>query len=158
MRSARSIWIEDTASTTFPRALTRTAKAWRQLMNMRLSGLGLSQAKWTALLLLDKSEDGIMQRELACSMGIECASLVGLLDRMAADGWIERRRCESDRRAKLVYLTDKSRTTLEEIYRIAGDVSQQLLAEIPEARLTACEEVLEAVEKRALALIAAAES
>lgn len=140
----------------FPHALSRTAKAWRRLMNVRLSGLGLSQAKWIALLLLDKAEDGIMQRELACSMGIECASLAGLLDRMAADGWIERRPCASDRRAKLVFLTRKSRTTLDEIHRIAAEVSRQLLEDIPDAKLAACEEVLAAIEERALGLVGAA--
>lgn len=139
--------------TTFPHALSRTAKAWRRLMNVRLAGLGLSQAKWIALLLLDKSDEGIMQRELACSMGIECASLAGLLDRMAADGWIERRPCSTDRRAKLVFLTGKSRATLAEIHRIARDVSRQLLEGIPAARLAACEQVLNAIESRALALI-----
>ena len=139
--------------TTFPHALSRTAKAWRRLMNVRLAGLGLSQAKWIALLLLDKSDGGIMQRELACSMGIECASLAGLLDRMATDGWIERRPCATDRRAKLVFLTGKSRATLDEIHRIARDVSQQLLADIPAAQLAACEQVLAAIEARALALI-----
>ncbi len=138
---------------TFPHALSRTAKAWRRLMNVRLAGLGLSQAKWIALLLLDKSDDGIMQRELACSMGIECASLAGLLDRMAADGWIERRPCATDRRAKLVFLTGKSRATLDEIHRIARDVSRQLLEDIPAAKLAACEQVLGAIEARALTLI-----
>ncbi len=138
---------------TFPHALSRTAKAWRRLMNVRLAKLGLSQAKWMALLLLDKRDDGIMQRELACSMGIECASLAGLLDRMAADGWIERRPCSTDRRAKLVFLTAKSRGTLDEIHRIAHDVSRQLLEGVLPAKLAACEEVLGAIEARALLLI-----
>jgi MarR family transcriptional regulator for hemolysin len=106
-----------------------------------------------ALLLLDKRDDGIMQRELACSMGIECASLAGLLDRMAADGWIERRPCSTDRRAKLVFLTAKSRGTLDEIHRIAHDVSRQLLEGVLPAKLAACEEVLGAIEARALLLI-----
>ncbi len=139
----------------FPHALSRTAKAWRRLMNVRLAKLGLSQAKWIALLLLDKGDDGIMQRELACSMGIECASLAGLLDRMAADGWIERRPCSTDRRAKLVFLTDKSRAALDEIHRIAREVSRQLLEDVPSAKLAACEEVLRAIESRALLLIGA---
>ena len=141
--------------TSFPHALSRTAKAWRRMMNVRLAGLGLSQAKWIALLLLDKSDAGIMQRELACSMGIECASLAGLLDRMAADGWIERRPCSTDRRAKLVFLTGKSRATLDEIHRIAHEVSRQLLEDVPPAKLAVCEEVLTAIEARALLLTGA---
>jgi len=133
----------------FPRTLYLTAKSWRRLMNERLRGLGLSQAKWTALLLLGKHPDGIVQRELACHMGIECASLVGLLDRMAADGWIERRPCAADRRANLVFLSAKSAATLDEIRRVAAEVARDLLGDIPAAELQACQNVLEAITGRA---------
>jgi len=141
----------------FPHTLARTAKAWRRLMNERLGGLGLSQAKWTALLLLEKSSDGIKQCELAGHMGIEGASLVGLLDRMAQDEWIERRPCAADCRAKLVFLSEKSRGTLEEIHRIGREVSRQLLGRIPPSDLAACERVLEAIGERAAGLARDAE-
>lgn len=136
----------------FPRTLSRTAKSWHRLMNERLAGLGLSQAKWTALLLLDKSKDGLMQRELACHMGIEGASLVGLLDRMATDGWIERRPCAADRRANLVFLSAKSKGTLDKIHRIAEQANHELLDDIPAANLKACRAVLEAIGARAQSL------
>ena len=139
----------------FPHALSRTAKAWRRLMNVRLADLGLSQAKWMALLTLDKAPEGVMQRELACNIGIECASLAGLLDRMAVDGWVERRPCATDRRAKLVFLTGKSREALEEIRRIARDVSRQLLQDIPADKLAVCEQVLCTIEDQAQHLISA---
>lgn len=136
----------------FPRTLAGTAKAWRRLMNDRLAVLGLSQAKWIALLHLEKSPQGVVQRELAEHMGIEGASLVGLLDRMAADGWIERRPCDADRRAKLVHLTAKSHRTLKEIHRIAAEVARQLLGEIPPAELATCERLLAAIGARAQSL------
>lgn len=139
---------------TLPRTLSATAKIWRRLMNERLGGLGLSQSKWTALLMLEKFSEGIVQRELACHMGIEGPSLVGLLDRMAADGWIERRPCAADRRAKLVFLTAKSRRTLKEIHRIAGEVNRELLAGLSAAELAACDRVLAAIGLRAQALAA----
>ena len=143
---------EDQVSS-FPHALSRTAKAWRRLMNVRLAELGLSQAKWMALLTLDKAPEGVMQRELACNIGIECASLAGLLDRMAADGWVERRPCARDRRAKLVFLTGKSRAALDDIHRIARDVSRQLLQDIPADKLAVCEQVLRGIEGQAHDLI-----
>ncbi len=138
----------------FPRTLSVTAKSWRRLMNERLSGLGLSQAKWTALLLLGKHPEGIVQRELACHIGIECASLVGLLDRMAADGWIERRPCTADRRANLVFLSAKSAATLDEIRRVAAEVTAELLGDIPADELRACQKVLDMITARAQDLAA----
>lgn len=140
----------------FPRTLYRTAKSWRRLMNERLRGLGLSQAKWTALLLLGKHPEGIVQRELACHMDIECASLVGLLDRMAADGWIERRPCAADRRANLVFLSAKSAATLDEIRRVAAEVARDLLDGIAAAELEACQNVLDIILDRAQSLANAA--
>jgi len=148
---------EEALVASFPHTLARTAKAWRRLMNERLAGLGLSQAKWTALLVLEKSSDGIKQCDLAGHMGIEGASLVGLLDRMAQDGWIERRPCAADRRAKLVFLSGKSRGTLEEIHRIGREVSRQLLGSIPASELAACERVLAAIGERAAGLARDAE-
>lgn len=136
----------------FPRTLYRTAKSWRRLMNARLSGLGLSQAKWTALLLIGKHPEGLVQRELACHMDIECASLVGLLDRMAADGWIERRPCATDRRANLVFLSAKSAATLDEIRRVAAEVARDLLGDIPAADLKSCQSVLDLILDRAQTL------
>lgn len=44
----------------------------------------------------------LSQAELATRMLIEPASLVGVLDRMQRDGWIERQPCPDDKRKKLV--------------------------------------------------------
>ena len=71
--------------------LGETGRAWRYRLDQRLKPLGLSQAKWITLLKLAGAEDGMTQKELAERLGIESPTLARLLDRMAADGWIERR-------------------------------------------------------------------
>ena len=141
---------------TFPRALHHTAKNWKRLMDERLRGLGLSQPRWMVLLYLSQHPQGMMQRELADWMDIECASLAGLLDRMAADGWIERRPCKTDRRANLVFLSAKSTATLGEIRRVAAQVTRDLLAGVPACDLQACRDLLDAINERAQALSSAA--
>jgi MarR family transcriptional regulator for hemolysin len=132
----------------FPRALHRTAKNWKRLMNARLCGLGLSQPRWMAMLYLSKHPEGLMQRELANQMDIECASLAGLLDRMATDGWVERRPCTTDRRANLVFLSLKSSSTLDQIRKVAAQVSQELLGDVPASDLEGCKVVLETINQR----------
>jgi len=136
----------------FPRALHHTARNWKRLMDDRLRGRGLSQPRWMAMLYLSKHPQGVMQRELADQMDIECASLVGLLDRMAADGWVERRPCRTDRRAKLVFLSAKSADTLDEIRRVAAQVTHDLLADVPASELKACQDLLDAINERAQCL------
>lgn len=133
----------------FPRMLFRAAKAWRRLMDARLSYLGLSQAKWLALVLLDKAGEGIKQRDLASQLGIECPTLVGLLDRMTADGWIERRASPVDRRANLVYLTSKAKSAIGDIYRTSRQVSVDLLGDIDREQLLLCEKLLATIQSRA---------
>jgi len=54
----------------------------------------------------DLQEDpGLTQTHLVRISGVEKSSLVLFLDGLAADGWIERRKHPTDRRAHLVYLT-----------------------------------------------------
>jgi len=136
----------------FPRVLHHTAKNWKRLMDDRLRERGLSQPRWMAMLHLSKHPQGMMQRELADEMGIECASLAGLLDRMAADGWVERRPCQTDRRAKLVFLSAKSADTLDQIRRVAAQVTRDLLADVPAGELQACRKLLDAINERAQCL------
>lgn len=140
----------------FPRVLHQTAKNWKRLMDERLRGLGLSQPRWLAMLYLSRHPQGMMQRELADQMDIECASLAGLLDRMAADGWVERRPCETDRRANLVFLSAKSTATLDQIRRVAAQVTRDLLTDMPASDLAACHDILDAINERTQRLSGAA--
>ena len=48
---------------------------------------------------------GLTQRELIAATDIEKSSMVIFLDRLEAQGWIERRSHPTDRRAHAVYLT-----------------------------------------------------
>ena len=82
---------------TFAMLLGEVSRDWRRRLDERLKPLGLSQAKWRALLHLSFG-DGISQRELSERIGIEGPTLVGLLDRLAKDGYIERRESRDDRR------------------------------------------------------------
>ena len=95
-------------SETFGLLLGETARAWRTRLDQRLRPLGLSQAKWLVLLHLNLAKADLTQRELSARLGIEGPSLVRLLDRMEADGWVERRVSPSDRRAKTVHPTAKA--------------------------------------------------
>lgn len=133
----------------FGRCVGETARAWRARLDERLAPLGLSQARWLVVLHLDRERGGLIQKELAQRLGIEGATLVGLLDRMAADGWVERRECAHDRRSKTVHLTPKSRAASREIKAVAAQLRRELLAGIPRAELECCFKVLGRIKDRA---------
>jgi len=136
----------------FGALLAETARTWRTRLDQRLRPLGLSQAKWMVLLQLSNSGDGIMQKALAERLGVEGPTLVGLLDRMTADGWIERRESCSDRRCKTVHLTEKAQGVTREIMAVARSLREELLAEIPPRELEICFQVLERIKQTAEAL------
>ena len=132
--------------------LGETGRSWRYRLDQRLKPLGLSQAKWITLLKLAGAEDGMTQKELAERLGIESPTLARLLDRMAADGWIERRGSHVDRRSKTVHLRRKSYALLQQINAVAARLSGELLEGIPDAELRACMDVLRRIKARAIGL------
>ena len=49
----------------------------------------------------------IAQRELAARLGYDASNVTGIIDRLEANGLVERHVAEGDRRVRLVSLTDK---------------------------------------------------
>lgn len=129
--------------------LGETARAWRGRLDQRLKPLGFSQARWLVLLKLARGGDGMVQKELAGRVGIEGATLVGLLDRMARDGWIVRRDCTRDRRSKTVHLTAQARSVLPRIEAVAAELRRELLDGIPAHDLERCMLLLSRIKERA---------
>jgi MarR family transcriptional regulator for hemolysin len=115
---------------------------WRTKVNERLLPLGLSQAKWLALLHLSRCPQGIIQKDLAERIGIESPTLVRLLDRLEADGWVTRKTSKLDRRSKAVYLTPKAQPTLHKIKKIVAAFRHQIFFEINEDELAMCLRVM----------------
>ncbi|MBW8079162.1 MAG: MarR family transcriptional regulator [Gallionella sp.] len=132
--------------------LGETGRAWRCRLDQRLKPLGLSQAKWITLLKLSKAEDGMTQTELAMRVGVEGPTLARLLDRMSADGWIERRESDADRRSKTVHLRRKSCALLEQINAVAMQLSAELLEGVPPDELRSCMDVLLRIKEKAIGL------
>jgi MarR family transcriptional regulator for hemolysin len=70
---------------------------------------------------------GISQKRLAEMTEIEPMTLVRILDRMEADGWIERRADPTDRRARRLFITAAACPVLEEIQRLSAQLRGEAL-------------------------------
>jgi MarR family transcriptional regulator, transcriptional regulator for hemolysin len=90
--------------------------------------LTLQQAK--VLVRLEKNE-GVSQARLAELAEVDAMTMVRILDRMEADGLLERRPDPADRRARCLYLTAKAKPFLDEIWRLSDEVRAELFAGIP---------------------------
>lgn len=84
-----------------------TAHALVCSMNEELSQHGITSRQWEVLACISH-EGELSQTELAERMFIEAPTLVGVLDRMERDGWIQRVTDETDRRRKLIRPTEKA--------------------------------------------------
>ncbi len=77
-----------------------------RVMNEELSAHGITFRQWQVLAWLSFLGQ-VSQSEVAENMGIEAPTLVGVLDRMERDGWIERATDPSDRRRKIIRPTER---------------------------------------------------
>ena len=126
-----------------------TARAWRTRLDQRLRPLGLSQGKWRTLIHLSQGGNKLTQKEIAERMGIEGATLAGLLDRLENDGWVERRGSAEDRRCKTVHLQRRSKAVLEKIFNTAHDLRAELIENIPQHDVETCIRVLTRIREQA---------
>ncbi|MCS4502646.1 Transcriptional regulator SlyA [wastewater metagenome] len=129
--------------------LAETAQQWRQALDTRLRPLGLSQAKWRTLMNISRGGEGLTQRELAARTGIEPPTVVRLLDRLAADGWIERKACSDDRRRNRIYLTERAHRALDQIMSVAATLRDEMVEGLDETELRTTVTVLERLRERA---------
>lgn len=131
----------------FADSLSRVARHWRTRLNARFRELDLTQARWLTLLELSNA-DGVNQRDLALTLGIEAPTLVRLLDGLEGQGLIVREACTADRRAKLVRLTPAAQPLLDKMHAIADALRADLLRDIPEDQLLIAAQVLTLIAER----------
>ena len=98
---------EDLRKFTLGHLLAQVCRLVGRRRRMKLKTIGLHHAQGMILFQLWQ-EDGIPQSMLAKALHIRPPTATSTLRRMERDGWIDRRRGESDRRVVRVYLTEKA--------------------------------------------------
>jgi MarR family transcriptional regulator for hemolysin len=129
-------------------------KVMRAALDARLKPFGLSQARWQVLLKLRRAGCALSQHVLAQRVGIEPASLVRHLDALQLDGLIEREADPADRRAKRVSLTPAGEALSHQLLSVAQEMRAELLADVSEAELQVCIDVLSRLKSKALQAVA----
>ena len=99
---------EDPREFTLGHLLAQVCRLVGRRRRRKLESIGLHHAQGMILFQLWQ-EDGISQRALAQALHITPPTVTNTLKRMERDGWIKRRRKESDQRIVRVYLTEKAK-------------------------------------------------
>ncbi|MFY8094984.1 MAG: MarR family winged helix-turn-helix transcriptional regulator [Niveispirillum sp.] len=116
----------------FGAMLMDTSRLLRKRFDQRLRFTGSTRAQWYAIFKISKAE-GMKQAELAEALEVEPITLTRLLDRMEEGGWVIRQPDPNDRRARLLYLTDKAREALAPLRLLADDIYEEALASLDKA-------------------------
>jgi DNA-binding MarR family transcriptional regulator len=70
----------------------------------------------------------VTAKELSERTGLDTATLTGVIDRLEASGWIERRRHPSDRRAIHILLSDRGRKIVPLLQKKMEKANREFLA------------------------------
>jgi len=127
----------------FTQALHGGARAWRGALERPLRARGLTAAGWSAMAAVAASSAPPSQRELARQLGVDGATLVATIDRLAVAGLVERMPSPHDRRVKLVVLTERGRALALEVEGFTATLRSALMARIDNGRVAVAAEVLE---------------
>lgn len=131
--------------------LRDVTRLYAQRFEKHAASLGLTLAQCRTLVRLADNE-GVSQVRLAELTDLEPMALVRILDRMEAEGWLERRSDPRDRRVRCLYLTSKAKPRLDDIRRVIDVTWGEAFAGIPKRQSDLVIELLDAVRSNFLAL------
>ena len=123
-------------------------RRWRQVLDSEFQSVGLTDATWRPLLHLHLLGDGVRQKDLAASIGIEGPSLVRLIDTLVIKGLIQRLEDGTDRRAKQLCLTPEGQLVVARIREIVTILDNELLSPFSDSEVARFEQFILTLETR----------
>lgn len=107
--------------------MTVIARLQRNNFDRKVAALNVTRSQW-AMIAIVARYPGSTQRTIAEYLEMSEASAGRLIDRLCADGLLERRDRRDDRRARAVYLTDQARPLLDQLGAIAAESEQKMFS------------------------------
>lgn len=121
---------------------SRSAKAIAQNLEKRLEGYNVTRVQFIAMYYIGVSDEKITQKSLADKMGLKEPTIVRLLDRMEKEDFIIRECVETDKRIKVLSLTEKGEQLNKKLIIVAENFKNQATENISNEDLTIYKEVL----------------
>ena len=110
----------------FAFVLNDVARMLRTYADQRARRLGITRAQWAVMARLEHAE-GLKQSELAEMLDLQPITLTRLVDRLCANGMIERLADPNDRRAKRLHLTPLARPLMDRLAELGHDMMGTVL-------------------------------
>ncbi len=133
-------WTDDSSSW----LLTYAGRLAVRQFAARLQPYAITPPQWGALLRLEQ-KDGQSLSEIGAQALFDGPTMTGIVDRLEANGLVERRRDSTDRRVINLYLTDQGRLLMQSLPLIGPQTDAALLAGLSETDLACFRHALEHV-------------
>lgn len=114
--------------------LTVIARLQRNNFDRLVTELNVTRSQW-AMIAVVARYPGSTQRTVAEYLEMSEASAGRLIDRLCADGLLERRDRRDDRRARSVYVTDAAHPLLEKLGLIAAEAEGRMFTGFSDAEV-----------------------
>jgi MarR family transcriptional regulator for hemolysin len=125
--------------------VNRTARAFVKALDLELHDkVGITVGQWKVIVMLHK-HNGMTQKEIADSLGLEGPTLIPIIDRMEKEELVIRRVDPSDRRNNRIYRTEKADALWERMMHCALKVRQVSVNGISEEDLGIMRAVLDKI-------------
>mgnify|MGYP001047815811 CR=1 FL=1 len=93
---------------------------------------GLNHTEARLLTLLNAEANAVSQDVLSQKVYVDRSNVGRALDRLARENYLVKRKDPSDKRANLVLITDKGRTTAQEIRRLGDEMATTFFGDLTE--------------------------
>jgi DNA-binding MarR family transcriptional regulator len=127
--------------------LVRTMARMERRLEQALEAHGLSVPQFDILATLG-FEQGITQQELAERLLVTKGNICGMIDRMEANGWVERRPDPEDRRVNRLFLTRQGQTRLAQAMPSQQALAKQILGALTPAELQTLHQFLDRLDEK----------
>jgi len=124
----------------------------RIVVDRALKPLGITRSQWWVLAFLSR-RDGMTQTALAADLDLTKVAIGGLIDRMEASGFVERRADERDARARRVYLTRAGQKLVATIRENVDVVENDILTAVSDEELDEAAKALVKIKDRLLEIL-----
>lgn len=110
------------------------ARLLRSDFDRRLSDMNITRSQW-GLIAVVARRPGSSQRMIAEVLEMSEASAGRLIDRLCADGLLERRARDDDRRTRAVYVTEAARPLLTKAAEVGQSNAERIFQGLDQAQL-----------------------
>ena len=107
--------------------LAKASQSGTKFWSQKVSELSLTAVQAMIVRFLFDN-DQLTSSDLGMRVSLDSATLTGILDRLESANLVERRQNPTDRRAIQIHLTEKGRTTGQEVARIMEKANSEFLS------------------------------